>query len=390
MEVRLLQAGERFEADMISTVAFHGRIEDIGKAKEKSAQSTVEDWGAFDGGGRMAARIINNRYLFRLDGHTVRAGGIGAVSTLPEYRGQGAIRDIFGRLLPAAYENGELLSALYPFSHAFYRRFGYETVCWRGDYEAEPAVFGEYRFSGTAELWKPGDPAEPFTEIFNRCAAEYNLSALRDDGMTGEHLGGEYWKDRKFAYLLRQEGRPAAYLIFQDLRHDPGAILEVRDLAWDGREGLNAILGFLARFTSDYGTVRFYLPREIELLSILHSPDAYGVRRTARQDFMLRAVNVPRLLEIIKKPADCRFVIRVTGDAQIPGNNGTWAVEGNAASPAEEAPDLTVSVQAFAQLAAGAVSLSEALYRPDVAVHGREETLQRIFVRKPVMVTEHF
>ena len=391
MEVHKLTPEERFEANLISTVAFHMRMEDPEKAKEESLKDTKEDWGAFSEDGRMMARIINHRFSVWLDGQLVPCGGIGAVSTLPEYRNTGAIRAIFEQLLPGAYRNGEILSALYPFSHAFYRKFGYETVRWKNEYEFEPAVLSGYRFDGTAELWKPGDPVTGYTELYNRFAAAYNLAACRDDAMMlRDHVKGEYYKDRKFCYMLREEGKPVAYLIFQDIRHDPAAILSVEDLAWEGREGLYAILGFLARFTADYGTVRLFLPASLELLSVVRSPRAYDIRQTASQSYMVRAVNVRKLLEVMKKPDDCRFVIRVEGDMQIPENNGTWAVSGSSAEPTDETPDLTVSVQALGQMAVGCVSLSEALYRPDVTVSGNQEVLEKVFVRKPVLVEEHF
>ena len=391
MEVHRLTAQERFEANLISVTAFHMRMEDPEKNREESLKATEEDWGAFADDGKMMARIINNKYETWLDGRLIQNGGIGAVSTLPEYRNAGAIRAIFERLLPEAYQNGEIISTLYPFNHAFYRKFGYETVRWRNDYSFAPSVLSEYRFSGTAELWKPENPVSEYTELYNRFAAEYNLAMKRDDKMMlDQHLRGEYYKDRKFGYLLRSDGKPAAYLIFQDIRNDPAAILDVRDLAWDGRVGFEAILGFLSRFTADYGTIRMFLPASLELLSIIRSPQAYDIAQTARQDYMIRAVNAQKLLEIIHKPDDSRFVIRIEGDRQIPQNNGVWEVCGDSAVPTDQAPDLAVSIQAFSQLAAGCVSLSEALYRPDAALTGNETVLKKIFIRKPILVEEHF
>jgi predicted acetyltransferase len=252
-------------------------------------------------------------------------------------------------------------------------------------------VLSGYRFSGTAELWKPGDPVCAYTEMYNRFAKGFNLAIHRDDArMLKEHIQGEYYKDRKFCYLLRQEGRPVAYLIFQDIRNDPAAILSVRDLAWEGREGFYAMLGFLARFTADYGTVRMFLPSCLELLSLIQGPRVYDIQQTARQDYMIRPVNVQKLLEILKKPADCSFVIRVEGDGQIAENNGCWEVCGARALPTDKDPDLTVSIQALDQLAAGSVSLDEAAYRQDVMITGNADGLRQVFVRKPILVEDHF
>ena len=390
MEVRLLKPEEHFEANLISTVAFHMKMEDPEKNREESLKSTDEDWGAFSEDGKVMARIINNHYETRLDGQRIRNGGIGAVSTLPEYRNTGAVKAIFEKLIPEAYRNGEIISTLYPFNHAFYRKFGYETVRWQDHYEFVPAVLSGYRFSGDAELWKPGDPVSEYTTLYNRFADSFNLAMVRDDKMMLDLIKGEYYKDRKFCYLLREDGKAVAYLIFQDVRNDPAAILTVKDLAWDGRTGFYAILGFLARFTADYGTIRLFLPSCLQLLSVIQTPRAYDIQQTATQSYMIRAMNVKRLLEIIKKPDDCQFVIRVEGDAQIPENNGTWKVCGNSVEETEETPDLTVSIQAFGQMAAGAVNLAEAMYRPDVTVSGNEAVLEKVFVRKPILVEDHF
>ena len=391
MEVRRLTENEHFEADMISHVAFHMRMEDPEKAREESKKLTIEDWGAFSEDGKIMARILNHRFDSWLDGQLVANGGIGGVSTLPEYRNTGAIRAIFEKLIPEAYRNGEIISTLYPFNHAFYRKFGYETACWRNDYEFAPAVLKGYRFDGTAELWNPDDPVSEYTALYNRFAENYNLAVRRDDKrMLKDHLKGEYYKDRKFGYLLKEDGIPVAYLIFQDIRNDPAAILSVNDVAWDGRKGMEALLGFLARFSADYGTIRLFLPACLELFSFIRCPRAYDISQTVRQDYMIRAINVQRMLEIIKKPDDCRFVIRVEGDEYIAQNNGTWEVCGNSAVPTDKEPDLIVSVQAFGQMAAGCVSLGEAMYRPDVAVADNGDMLAKVFVRKPVLVEDHF
>ena len=391
MEVRKLTENEHFEADMISCVAFHMRMEDREKAREESKKLKTEDWGAFSGDGKIMARIMNHRFDTWLDGRLVANGGIGGVSTLPEYRNSGAIREIFAKLIPEAFRNGEIISTLYPFNHAFYRKFGYETACWRNDYEFEPSVLKGYRFGGTAELWKPDDPVSEYTALYNRFAEQFNLAVHRDDRrMLDEHLKGEYYKDRKFSYLLRENGTPVAYLIFQDIRHDPAAILSVLDAAWDGRKGMEALLGFLARFSADYGTVRMFLPACLELFSFIRCPRAYDISQTVRQDYMIRAVNVQKLLEIIKKPEDSRFVIRVEGDEYIAENNGTWEVSGNRTVLTDKEPDITVSVQAFGQMAAGCTSLAEAVYRPDVTVTGNEAVLAKVFVRKPIIVEDHF
>ena len=365
------------------------QMEDPEKARQESEKETDQHWGAFHDDGTLMAHMINHQFVSCLDGTKIRNGGIGGVSTLPEYRMEGAIREIFRVLLPHAYADGEVISTLYPFSHAFYRKFGYETVCWKNIYEFSPTVLGEYSFRGRVKQWKAGDPVSEWTELYNRFASSRNLAIFRDDARMAEHLKGEYYKDRKFSYMLYREGRPSAYLIFQDVRHDPQAVLDVQDLAWSGPEGFRAILGFLSRFSADYGTVRLFLPRETELMSLIRSPQAYDISKTTEQSYTIRVINAARAMEAMKKPEDCSFVIRIS-DELIPRNSGTWKVTREGAVRTEEAPDLSVSEKALGQLVSGAVSLEEAEYREDTEVHGNREMLERVFIRKPILVEDHF
>lgn len=390
MQIRKLKPGELLDAYRISLIAFHERTDDLEAKRAACEQETEENWGALTDDGRMMARIINNRYTAWLDGKKIQNGGIGAVSTLPEYRETGAIRAIFEQLLPEAYRNGEVISTLYPFSHAFYRKFGYETVCHHREYRLPPQVLRPYRFTGEVHQYRPGDDPAPYTALYNRFAQGLNLAVCRTDAMMLKpHLEGVDYRDRKFIYLLSEQGRPVSYVSFRDIRHDPMAILSVEDMAWDGREGFRAMLGFLARFTADYGQIRMETPMGVELLSLLHTPGLYDVSNTTKFDYMIRVVNAEALLRTIRKPADCRFVIRVADDL-IPENNGSWLVTGEDAVCTSEAPDISMDIRALGQLAVGAVSLDEALLRDDVTLLANDDCLRRVFVRKPIYIAEHF
>ncbi len=380
---------EHYEASLTAAVAFHTDIDDAVKWGVKGENEWEQDWGAFAEDGTMMARVMNNQFDVHFDGHVIKSGGIGAVATLPQYRCQGAITAIMARLLLHAHESGEVVSSLFPFNHAFYRKAGYETVCWRENYVMPPAVLRPYRFAGRAELWKPGDSVAPYAALYDRFAAGFNLALCRSEARMAGHVKGEYYKDRKFCYLLYEGDQPVAYVIFQDVRHDPAAILSVQEMVWNGPAGFNAILGFLARFSADYGEIRLFLPNCLNLLSLIRTDDAYGITKTADQGFMARVVNARKLLSLMRKPEDSRFVIQVK-DELIPRNNGTFTVAGAKVQPTEAAPDLVVSAQALAQLALGGVSLKEAVYRPDTQVTGNEALLEEIFTRKPILVEDHY
>ena len=390
MNIRKLEKNELLDAYLISAYCFHMRVEPENE-REKIEAENDENWGAFDDNGTLMARIINNRYSFYLDGTAVETGGIGAVSTLPEYRDSGAVRELFKVLLPSAYHNGEVLSTLYPFKHAFYRKAGYEVVTYMNEYTFAPAVLNGYRFSGKVRKWNMGDPVSEFLEVYNAFAQKYNMAAKRSEEMMLEHLKVDKpYMDRKFSYLFEIDGKVVSYLIFTDVRTDPAAVLKVEECAWTCRDGFYAILGFLARFEADYGEIKLLLPAGTDLLRIVQSPRAYDIQKATCQSFMVRVVNVQRVLELIRKPAGCDFTIKVSDDI-IEENNGIYRVQNDTVSCIEAGQaDIEVDVRALGQMATGAVNFDEALLRRDVTVNANEEMLRKVFVEKAIFVGEHF
>ncbi len=399
MEIRKLKKEELYEAFEIAAYCFHMRLDDPEQERENVESDTNDSWGAFDENGRMMAKIINNRYTFYIDGQGVKTGGIGGVSTLPEYRDRGAVREIFKELLRDAYRNGEVISTLYPFNHEFYRKAGYETVTYLNEYTFSAPVLRPYRFGGEVCKWNTGDPVTDFLTVYNVFAPGYNLMMARSEEDMLEHMKvKKEYMDRKFSYVLKQGGKPVAYVIFTDIRHDPAPILKVEECAWTGRDGFYAILGFLARFTADYGEIKLPLPVGIDLLRLIQSPLAYDVQKYTGQSFMVRAVNAKKLLETIKKPAGCDFTVKVS-DEIIEENNRIFRVKSDSVEELKDpsaddfimaSADIELSGRALGQMAVGAVNFDEALLRRDVTVNGSEDILRRVFVEKKIYVGEHF
>lgn len=389
MELRPLRPEDRFAARMNAMFAFHGRMDDLDEERTESLSDEAEAWGAFGDDGVLWASLTNYAFRAVIDGHDVLTGGIGEAATLPEYRGRGAMRMLLEAFLPAAHRNGEVLSTLCPSSHSFYRQFGYETVLTQSVYELPVSALKEYRFEGTAELLGPGDPVSEHTALYNRFARSSNLAAVRTEERMRNLLAGPYWKTRRFCYLLREDGEATAYVQFADDRTSEGSTLAVWDMAFNGARGFEAILGFLSRFDLDYDRAELWMPSGVELLSLIRSRRQGEIRKRTLQNFMVRAVSVKRLLEVLMKPEGVSFVLRIR-DPIIPENDCAFRVEGDSVRKTDELPDLSLSVGAFSQLAVGGIGLTEALLRPDAELHGNRDVLERIFVRKSLFNNENY
>ena len=389
MLVKRLSGAERADAAVISMVAFHVRAgeEALRKEREDALKSVDDDWGAFDGSGTLAARIIRNVYEAHFDGGIIPVNGIGAVSTLPEYRESGAIRAIFEKLLPAAYDAGDVFSTLYPFRHDFYRKFGYETVTYKSEYRFPPALLRHYRFTGWARPWKAGDPLEPFTALYESFAARLNLALRRNGEMVKEWTSGVNLEKRRFLYLLGEGSEPLAYLAFRDVYRPEAAELRVEDLAFSGRRGFLAILGFLGRFSADYGKVVLPLPTDLDLLPFLSDP--YEAEKSFPADHMIRLINAEKMLSLLRKSDGAHFAVRVL-DPLIPGNEGTFLVEGESVTRTDREPDLVLPQSVLALLAVGAVSPYEVSLFPGAEIRNGNARWAACFPEKARFLTDHF
>ncbi|MDR2952322.1 MAG: GNAT family N-acetyltransferase, partial [Treponema sp.] len=132
-EIRRLAPEDLLQLYKMHTVVYNRR-KDYSKEENQKPDPLEHPanwaWGAFEKG-KLLAGMFEIEYLMRFDGQSVKMSGIGGVGTLPEARKGGLVRRIFEKLLPEAYEKGALFSTLTPFSHDFYRKFGYEIACAR-------------------------------------------------------------------------------------------------------------------------------------------------------------------------------------------------------------------------------------------------------------------
>ncbi len=387
MMVRQLRREDMLDAARIRAISFHGTMDEEERARgiEKMSEEQIRmDWGCFDDDGTLMAVIMNNDFTVRFDGRMVKMGGIGGVATLPEYRYGGAVRAIFGPLLRAARENGEVISALYPFSHEFYRKVGYEQFLPLVEYEFPPSLLSGYRHTGWTKRVKSKEEIAPMKEIYGAFAARYNLMLDRVDG---RYPVGEPFRHENFTMLLGDERGARAYLYYRTDRKNGENILNVVDIAFLDQDGLRMCLGYMGRMSADYGSVKLVLPEDVPLLSLVPRPYEVGIR--FRNQPMARLTNAQRALEIMKKPEDAAFTVKVE-DPFLPENSGTYRVAGDTAVLTDEKADVEVSGQALTLMALGTISLEQAMYRADVKVHGNIETLRQVFVRKPMFISDYF
>ncbi|MBR2699510.1 MAG: GNAT family N-acetyltransferase [Clostridia bacterium] len=349
-------------------------------------------WAAFgDDDATMLATLTVIPWRARFDGIDVPMGGIGGVASLPQYRRGGAIRRCIEAALRDLHDGGTLLSYLYPFSTAFYRKFGYELGCdwtrWRLKLSGMPAF-------SVAGRWQLSEPDRPLTDAIravNRAReARYNCMVLSGD-TEYLYLRENPFVTKRYTYVYYDaQDRPRAHLTAVP----EGGELRCPRFVFSDREGFCGLLALLMRLSADHSHAALYLPTDIDLRGLLPEWSFGNVERAVEQRGMVRAVNVEGLLRIARARGEGRLCVGVT-DPLLPANDGCFEVSfapcrPNAVRRVDDPPEIDLTIQDFSRLIVGCCDAADPEWLPDVRLHCPPERAAQLFYRKPTFISQYF
>ncbi|MDR0374425.1 MAG: GNAT family N-acetyltransferase [Treponema sp.] len=403
MEIRRVTADEMVQCRKIWTIAFNGR-EQYGEQDEaRDAKDALENppewtWACVENGA-IKGCMVEIQFLMRFDHQNVKMSGIGGVGVLPEARSKGCVRLLFEKLLPEAYENGVVFSSLTPFSHAFYRQFGYELACVRNKISIPTQEFAHLKPRGQFVQIFPGDDSSDLNAVHRAYIANLNHGICRD-----------YWADNRawrafinsdpyatgvFLYLwYNDEGEPKSYIKYQDEKGGDGDRMDVKELAFVDQEGLYGALGLARNVSSQYDAFAWAMPSFIDPFDFIS--DMWAVEQHIIPRDMTRLINVPAALERMRRPAgEGQFVVEVV-DPHIGANQRRFLVEyapeGSRVSVTRKDADMKCTVAALSQLVVGYRTLENALLSKQTGIEalGNLETLHKVWTLRPQHITEYF
>ncbi len=388
MEIRLLRPEELARTEELFALAFRLPLE---RGKEGKPDEALH-WAAFDEDGEMMSTLTVPAYQMWFDGQSVRMGGIGGVSTLPQYRKRGGIRGCFEALLPELYRRGYDFSYLYPFSTAFYRKFGYESCVQKQLVTVELRGLRENYFTGTYRLAEPGrDLSADVCTVDARWHRAHNMSVLHGQEDYSWVTKLDPAAGDKYLYVWYDGDDPSAYVLFQP----EGATLRCDRFHFTSARGFRALLGLLQTMSSDRSHARFYLPESKALRYLL--PE-WSLGAAGWQILSGGMVRVIRVEEVLKK-AKCLGNGQVTlaiSDPQVPQNTGTFRVrfqDGHVteATATDAPPDTSMPISAFSALISGICTFAEAAqWLPGVEAIARNPALNQLFYKKAMFIEEEF
>lgn len=388
-DVRLLYPHEMQKAEQISSIAFHyvmnNREPPAYLAKDLSWYGAFQDKV-------MASVIMDWHYSARLDDYIVPLSGIGGVATLPEYRKQGAVRSILTRILEEEYEKETPLSALLPFSYAFYARFGYAQCCEQMEYSLPVQELEIYPGPERVQMVQEGDDLTPFKAIYHRFTQGQNLALLRTDSVWKDILYHNPYKERCYTYLLFRQEEPIAYVVLKaENDHGYHCDIRVRQLAWVDDAAFKSLLGFLGSLSAQYDTLYLILPRLFDFISYI--PEAWHVNGRYKHGFCARIVNLPLFLSFLHYPMEKNCFVVEVSDPILAKNNGRFCVsyeQGEAVSVerTNKEADFSTDIGTLVQLCLGYAAPSQRVSQ--FLVYNPNKKPELLFPKKATAIYDEF
>lgn len=394
MEFRELRQDEMLAASRTASVGFSMEYNEEEQRKRIEEQQPHR-WGAVGDEGEIQAVMRLFHFKMHFDGHVVPVGGIASVASLPEHRRGGNIRKLFEKVFDYMIENGYVFSHLYPFSHQYYNKFGYELCGMTHTYKLTPASARMIEADGCIVEFLNEEPAGSDMQamavaikaVYEAYAKKYNMMLSRDD-LRWKNILNVTKKSLERIYCWKDEAGTIKGWV--KLRSD-GVLLTVIDYAWVDQAAMLGVLNFLGQF--DGAVEKMQITADEDFVPELFWGKIYGIESTRKYLGMNRIVDAKKALELMKKPDEAGKVVIKINDCFAQWNNKTYELSyDNQESTVREtnaSPDLEVSERALAQLILGFMPLDKLTVRKDVQVYN-QAPLTSLFVKKKTYIADYF
>jgi predicted acetyltransferase len=370
MELRLLTPDDNPAQKTLMSEAFSGgrrpapSSEDRADTAQKLEETTKQPpiLGIFEGSRLVASLTIEDLHLFWGD-DIVPLGGIAGVACTADQRGRGHVGRLLIESLRTMRDAGQYLSGLFPFSVAFYRRYGWEWVGEKRTFTIPTSEIKAYPQGKHLRNYEGPEALEIIRSVYETFARQSCGMMTRTDPIPSfwDHALKHHDNRTTYVqvYINPETDQAEAYLTFRYPQDgDTGRVGEFFANTPAGYRGLLSVLHY-------YGTqvrrVRFSGPADSPLpLYVMHN----DMEAKTEPLFMGRVVDVTAAFTALHPPADLsgRVALKVI-DEHAEWNQQTFALNIDAGritvTTVTEEPGITLDIQTLSQAYWGQPSLAQ-------------------------------
>ncbi|WP_243113425.1 GNAT family N-acetyltransferase [Romboutsia sp. Marseille-P6047] len=269
-----------------------------------------------DEDGEIVSSLQLNQYKIKLNDKFYDTSYIVGVSTFPQVRGKGYMKNIMDFTLKELYKKNQMVSILMPIDYRLYRKYGYEHCYDQIEYNIDIESLKSFKNSGSmkkATLYDIND----LKEIYDFFLKDVNGNVKRTKEYF-EKLFEEVESEDGYIYIYKEE-ECEGYIIY--FINDDNMF--VRELFYKNIESLKSMLKFVYNHNTQCKTVTISAPVNDKIRYILDNPRTSTIK--IKPFMMGRVINVKKYLENLSIDSDVEGSINIfIKDDYIDENNGIF------------------------------------------------------------------
>jgi len=394
LDIRIIADADMQEAYYLSSQAFRGGVRDdnyaVNRLKDENRHETTT-LGVYDEDGLQAKVVIVNYIQVFGEQFTAPMGGIAGVASLPASRGKGYASSCLKYALEYMKDNGQFLSALYPFAWAYYRNLGWEWVGVQREYTVPTRrIVASPETERVRAAKITGGDSDSIAAIYANYSKGYRGMAQRDAKAWSRRLDDSE-NHHRYTYLYTSDDGPEGYFTFANPDRESTYVDEFIATTPRAYAGL---LGLMRRYEMQTRAFKWNSPSDDMLWSVLYHSDM-----GSRIDPVVQArvVDVQAAFGALRPHASLSgsLTLRIE-DSAAPWNEGVWKIGtdsgGVSVERSSDDPDVSCDIQALTQAYYGEPGLREVRKAGRVVINSeRAYTLLAQLLDGPLMwLNDHF
>ena len=222
---------------------------------------------------RVASFVRMVRYNIWVGGGEMQMGGVGGVSTWADIQGKGYAGQLMRRSIQIMRDRGDAVSALYPFSHRYYGKFGWESMADKILYtDVQQSNFIPYEERLLVRCVQGEKAIGALDSVYREFAQRYNGMVIRTRA-NWERRVKSLEGDRGQIYLIEKDGKAIGYFFCENQPAQPWGYESItRDYAFAAPEACKAMLGFFSTLPTNVVKITIAAPAFPPLVSHFKEP----------------------------------------------------------------------------------------------------------------------
>lgn len=336
-----------------------------------------------DEDGKIVSSLQLNQYELNLNNKLYNTSYVVGVSTLPQVRGKGYMKNIMKFTLKNLYDKNQLVSILMPIDYRLYRRYGYEHCYDQIEYELEIESLKSFKSYGDMKK-ATLDDIDNLIDIYNLFLNDTNGNIKRDKEYY-INLFKEINSEDGYIYIHENEGY-IIYFINEDK-------MFIRELFYKNIDSLKSMLKFVYNHNTQCKSVTITSPINDKIRFVLDNPRNTTIK--IKPFMMGRVINLEKYLNNLDIQSNLNDTIFVyVKDEFIEENNGVFKLEiSNNKLSAQKGNydyDVEFDINTITQLVFSYIDASEAFLLNGIDENNKvKKFLNEVFPKKDNYINEY-